>query len=203
MMILIIGYPGSGKSELAESMVTEMSAPGERIYLATMIPCGADGRDRVARHRKMREGRGFITIEAPFDVSASLGAFFASDRTGRLTDKVSSSEPAEAGGSEKADPSELSAAENEKTPVSYTVLLECLSNLTANEMFERHTDEALLADRIEKDISRLSEKVRDLVIVSNHFEITDDFDEDTVRYAEIMDTVNDRISTIADRTIRL
>ena len=69
MTVLIIGHPDSGKSELAERMVTEISAPGERIYLATMIPYGEDGAARVEKHRKMREGKGFTTIEAPFDIS--------------------------------------------------------------------------------------------------------------------------------------
>lgn len=59
MTTLIIGYPDSGKSAMAERMVTEMSEPGERVYLATMIPFGQEGRDRIARHRKLREGKGF------------------------------------------------------------------------------------------------------------------------------------------------
>ena len=44
MNVLIIGYPDSGKSKLAEDMVLEMSAPGERVYIATMIPFGEEGR---------------------------------------------------------------------------------------------------------------------------------------------------------------
>ena len=58
--VLIIGYPDSGKSAIAEKMVTEMSDPDCRLYVATMIPYGQEGRDRVEKHRRMRAGKGFI-----------------------------------------------------------------------------------------------------------------------------------------------
>ncbi len=84
-----------------------------------------------------------------------------------------------------------------------TVLLECLSNLVANELFERHESSDAAADRIISDIARLKELVRDLVIVSNHYEIKEDFDEETMMYARILDAVNDRIGAIADKVIRI
>ena len=165
MTVLIIGYPESGKSVLAENMVTEMASPGERVYLATMIPCGDEGAARVERHRKMRESKGFETIEAPFDVASSV------EENGGCADR--------------------------------TVLLECLSNLAANELFERHVSADAAADRISSDIARLKGLVRDLVIVSNHYEIKADFDEETVMYAKMLDTLNDRISAVADKVIRI
>ena len=165
MTVLIIGYPDSGKSELAEDMVMEMTSPGERVYLATMIPCGDEGAARIKRHRKMREGKGFETIEAPFDVASSF------EENGGCADR--------------------------------TVLLECLSNLAANELFEREESPDAAADKIISDIARLKELVRDLVIVSNHYEIKEDFDEETVMYAKMLDTLNDRISAVADKVIRI
>ena len=165
MTVLIVGYPESGKSELAESMVMEMASPGERVYLATMIPCGDEGAARIKRHRKMREGKGFETIEAPFDIA--------------------------------------SAAEEKGGYADRTVLLECISNLAANELFERHESADAAADKIVSDIARLKELVRDLVIVSNHYEIKEDFDEETVMYAKMLDTLNDRISAVADKVIRI
>ena len=167
MTVLIIGYPDSGKSAIAEDMVMEMSAPGERVYLATMIPYGDEGRLRIGKHRKLREGKDFVTLEAPFDISEAFDAFPIREQR------------------------------------SCTVLLECLSNLVANEMFERHTDADAAADRITADVLALSGRVRDLVIVSNHFEITKDFDEETVLYAKTLDAVNDRLSAVSDKTIRL
>ena len=165
MTVLIVGYPESGKSELAEDMVMEMASPGERVYLATMIPFGDEGASRIERHRKMREGKGFETIEAPFDVASAI------EEKGDCADR--------------------------------TVLLECLSNLAANELFERHESADAAADKIVSDIARLKELVRDLVIVSNHYEIKEDFDEETMMYARILDAVNDRIGAIADKVIRI
>ena len=165
MTILIVGYPESGKSELAEDMVMEMASPGERVYLATMIPFGDEGASRIERHRKMREGKGFETIEAPFDI--------------------------------------VSAFEEKGGCADRTVLLECLSNLAANELFEREESPDAAADKIISDIARLKELVRDLVIVSNHYEIKEDFDEETVMYARTLDAVNGRIGAIADKVIRI
>lgn len=165
MIVLIIGYPDSGKSRLAEDLVMEMSPSGKRIYLATMIPYGEDGRRRIEKHRKLREGKGFITIEAPFDVADAI------DSTEDLHDTA--------------------------------VLLECLSNLVANELFGRHSEPEAVTDKIRKEILSLAGRVGDLVIVSNHFDITEDFDEDTRSYAVTMDAVNDSISALADRVINI
>lgn len=169
MTVLIIGYPESGKSVLAEHMVMENSAPEERIYLATMIPYGEDGEERVARHRRMREGKGFITVEAPFDLCESLEEF----------------------------------ADKESIDLSgMTVLLECVSNLAANELFERGAERNETIEKVCSDISSLAGKVRNLIIVTNHFEEEECFDEETLAYAGTLDRINERLSRLADDTVR-
>lgn len=167
-VVLIIGYPDSGKSSLAEKTVLELSDPCDRIYLATMIPFGDEGSARIERHRRMREGKGFVTIEEPFDIYDRLAAEF------------------DAGGLK-----------------SKTVLLECVSNLAANEMFERHAAPEEAADKITDDIKRLAGQVRNLVIVTNHFEKESSFDEETLAYADMVDVINDRLSVFADKVIRI
>ena len=62
MLHLITGGSGSGKSEYAERQVQESGA-GKRIYIATMIPYGEDGRQRVERHRRLRSEKNFETVE--------------------------------------------------------------------------------------------------------------------------------------------
>ena len=42
-----------------------MSLPGEKIYIATMEPFGAEAEERIARHRALRAGKGFSTVERP------------------------------------------------------------------------------------------------------------------------------------------
>ena len=170
MITLIIGYPDSGKSAIAEKMVTEISEPDERIYIATMIPYGDEGRERVERHRRFRAGKGFRTIESPFDICTAAA--------------------------------DLSKEDNVKLQ-DMTVLLECVSNLVANELFVRHTDPEEMTDRLYRDIRHLSEQVRNLIIVTNHFEIEEGFDDETRMYSASLDELNERLSKFADNTIRL
>lgn len=66
MVNLVIGAAASGKSEYAEDIV--MSLPGEKIYIATMEPFGAEAEERIARHRVLRAGKGFTTVERPRDL---------------------------------------------------------------------------------------------------------------------------------------
>ena len=68
MLLFVTGGSGSGKSAWAESRVTA-SGLKSRIYIATMEPFGAEGQARIARHRKMREGKGFTTLERTTDLA--------------------------------------------------------------------------------------------------------------------------------------
>ena len=65
MFIIVTGGSASGKSEYAENLVPNA---GSRVYLATMEPFGAEAEARIARHRKLREGKGFETIECPVNI---------------------------------------------------------------------------------------------------------------------------------------
>lgn len=95
MLCLVTGGSGSGKSEWAEGKVLEIAGE-KKLYLATMRSFGAEGERRVKRHRALRAGKGFETIEKAVDL------------TGISPDKLEGA----------------------------TVLLEDLSNLIANEMFD-------------------------------------------------------------------
>lgn len=92
MLIEIIGGSGSGKSEFAEKYCMELCS-GKKYYIATMQPFDEEGKLRVLRHRKLREGKRFVTVEC---------------QTG------------------------LESVQTEKHA---TILLECMSNLVANEMY--------------------------------------------------------------------
>lgn len=68
MFCFVIGGAGSGKSAYAEHLAA--AAPGPRYYLATMQPgTGPETAARIARHRAMRAGKGFVTIERPLDLA--------------------------------------------------------------------------------------------------------------------------------------
>lgn len=66
MLILITGGAASGKSEYAETIICARAR--SRLYLATMQPFGSAARARIARHRALREGKGFETLERPLDL---------------------------------------------------------------------------------------------------------------------------------------
>ena len=69
MMMMVLGGAASGKSEYAERMALEMAGGDAHYYLATMQPYGESGAFRVRRHRKLREGKGFVTMELTQDIA--------------------------------------------------------------------------------------------------------------------------------------
>ena len=64
---LILGPNNSGKSLLAEKLVVETKNL-YRIYLATMIPQTQENNQRIKKHILQREGKGFTTIEEPWNI---------------------------------------------------------------------------------------------------------------------------------------
>ena len=68
MLVLVTGGAASGKSAHAERLLCDY-APSSRLYLATMQPFGAAAQARIARHRALRQGKGFETIERPLDLT--------------------------------------------------------------------------------------------------------------------------------------
>ncbi len=68
MLIFVYGGSGSGKSAFAERLIVESGA-ARRIYLATMEPYGEEAGERIARHRALRAGKGFETVERPSDLA--------------------------------------------------------------------------------------------------------------------------------------
>ena len=67
MFCLVIGGAASGKSAWAEAHAVKLG--GERLYLATMQPFGAEALQRVQKHRRGRKGKGFQTLERYTDLA--------------------------------------------------------------------------------------------------------------------------------------
>ena len=66
MIALFTGGSGSGKSEMAELYACRLAAKKKPLYyFATMRVWGGEGRARVEKHRRQREGKGFATVECP------------------------------------------------------------------------------------------------------------------------------------------
>ena len=61
MIAVVTGGAASGKSAFAERLAC--ASPGPHAYVATMRHGDAETEARIARHLRMREGKGFFTVE--------------------------------------------------------------------------------------------------------------------------------------------
>ena len=153
MIHLITGGSASGKSAYAEKLAVE-AGEKTRYYLAAMKPWGKEGQERVERHRKMRAGKGFTTVECYTcreQAALSLG---------------------------------------EEKPEKRVILLECMSNLLANEQFEEGGSDQEILARIRGGIRSLQKRAETLIIVTK---------EETVRYLRLLGGVNRFLAQEADR----
>lgn len=167
-MILIIGTPDSGKSALAESLVCKLSKGEMVAYIATMIPFDEEGKNRIERHRKLREGKNFMTFEEPFCVSNVI---------------------------EKIHENKLDTALLECTSNLVGNVMHKPGNV---DVYEKYGIVDEIIDGIVSDILSLSKSVRNLVVVANYFENNAEYDEDTTRYVSVNNAVNERLKEISD-----
>lgn len=68
---LILGPNNSGKSLYAETLAAQDSVH-PLIYIATMIPQTDENFTRIEKHRMQRAGKGFQTIEEPWEIDTLL-----------------------------------------------------------------------------------------------------------------------------------
>ena len=167
MITIIIGGSGSGKSEYAENYIMSVSEEKQKYYLATMQVYDEEGQKKINRHRNLRQGRDFLTIEQPVDIDMAV-------RKMEYGEKV--------------------------------VLLECMSNLVANEMFggEASKKKNEVVEKIIREIHTLQENVTELVIVTNNvFEDGISYDDTTMEYLAAMGRINELLAKRADKVIEV
>ena len=83
MMVLVTGGASSGKSAFSEQVACKL--PGPRFYLAAMKPFGEEGARRIARHRALRAGKGFSTVECYEGLHTVAGQVAPAQEAGRGT----------------------------------------------------------------------------------------------------------------------
>ena len=180
MITLVTGGSGSGKSAYAESLLS--SCEGIRYYIATMQIYDAEGEKKVERHRKLRAGKGFLTIESPINVGKIQFAC--------------------AGEAEQAQYRQETERKVQGSSEKKSALLECMSNLTANEMFTKDgmKSEEEVVEKIVSEIQTLSQKLDNLVIVTNNvFEDGVIYDAGTMEYLKALGRINTALARLADR----
>ena len=154
MTTLITGGSKCGKSRLAESLLDNCT--GRKIYIATMKPFGEEAFAAIDRHRKMRAGKGFETIEKYTGLHEIV------------------------------------------LPEKCHILLECIGNLCANEMF----DNEVISDpteRIIAGIRHLRKYAETLFIITNNVGSDGiDYGAGTNKYIETMGRINTLIAEMSD-----
>lgn len=170
MFHLITGGSGSGKSEYAEQKLMEYASHSKRnkkrYYIATMIPFGKETEEKIARHRKLRAGKGFETIECYTDLKK--------------------------------------AAEILQTKETGSVLLECMSNLVANEMFQESGARENTVNAVMEGIRSLREQTGDLVIVTNEiFSEAARYEGETETYQRYLGEINQKLAVLSDQVVEV
>lgn len=85
-----------------------------------------------------------------------------------------------------------------------TVLLECVSNLTANEMYSKKGRGELAAEMILQGIQRLVKLTANVVIVGNNvFEDGISYDDSTTEYIRQMAVIQNRVAQEADEVVEV
>ena len=168
MLHLVTGGSGSGKSEYAERLITEFGEKEpwrKKYYIATMMPYGEETKLKINRHRLMREGKGFLTVECYTCLKNKMKEV--------LTDM------------------------KEEQPL---VLLECMSNLAANEMYSDGGAGNQATEEIMEGIDFLKKQSRFLVVVTN--EVFSESEPDSAEmnlYKQVLGEINCRVSQMAER----
>lgn len=161
MLTIVTGGSGSGKSAFAEDKVLAFGEV-QRVYIATMHPFDEESHKRIERHRKMRAGKGFETVEC------------------------------------------YTGLKDVKLPSGCVVLLECMSNLVANEMFEEQGAHEQTVKDIISGIDELVRQAAHVVIVTN--EIFSDavvFDKEMASYLEYLGKINQAVALRADEVVEV
>ena len=189
MVVLVTGGSGSGKSAFAEEYLMRLSTQEEtKYYIATMQPFGEESLARIRRHQRLRAGKGFTTIEQSRDLTK------AAQRIAKPSNQF------------QEEAVTINRPENSVPFIRDTALLECMSNLVANEMFAenkiRLRDEvtAQILDGIEALNSQLAHF---LIVTNNVFEDGISYEETTAEYIEAMGQVNERLAAMADTVIEV
>lgn len=90
--------------------------------------------------------------------------------------------------------------ENAAVPAGSAVLLECMSNLCANELFSPEGRGDASEEAILRGVERLKQRSGTLVVVSNEvFSGGAEYEGDTLRYLHLLAALNRRMAAMADR----
>lgn len=180
MISLIIGGSGSGKSAFAEDILLARSK-SRRIYIATMQPVDQECLARIQKHRAMRAQKSFQTIEC----YTHLHKLRIADADGAVN-----------------------LSKNYRNPchdrMRYDILLECISNLAANECFAPRGGPNQAVQAVVDGVNHLATQAAQLVLVSSAvFSDGIAYDASTKEYMRCLAEVHARLAGLADEVIEM
>ena len=169
MITLVKGPPDCGKSKFAEQLAVNCNMK-PLYYLATMKVMDEVGRERVKKHRRQREGAGFITLEIPVDiqnfpdtVTDAAGSAVVLECVSNLVGNLMYDDP----------------------HMSY-------------KCRQGSAGEGVLIDDAVSRITTLAGRVGHLIVVSTDYDHSEEEDSDTALYIRLIDAVNNELCRSAD-----
>lgn len=185
MMMLIVGGSGSGKSSYAEQCVEECTG-----FLS----------QRNESEKKAENQKYYLATMQVFDGDAEAKKKVERHRRLRHNKGYITIE----------QPTDLHCAVEKMNLTGKsgmrTALLECVSNLTANEMFSGEKPQLAeqVSAKVIRDIEQLRQSVTHLVVVSsNVFEDGIAYDAATMEYIRAMGMINRGLAVMADRVVEV
>jgi len=186
MFVMVTGGSGSGKSAYAEERILRFEDV-RRYYIATMQCHDPETEARIARHRQMRAGKGFVTIERDLDLKGLL-----------LPEEYGEDGPLQ----ECIAPEGRAEKKNRSVCSGVSVLLECMSNLAANEMFDPRGAGEGAYRQIQLGIDSLLKQCDNLVVVTNEiFSDGETYSEETLAYQKLLGEINRYMAARADEVV--
>ena len=181
MFTLVIGGSASGKSEYAERHVMALSG-GPRIYIATMERFGEEAEARIARHRALRRGRGFETVEC----CQNIGSLTLPENSNVLLEDLGNLVANEMfTGSGSPEGTGTPSPEGAGTPFPEEIT-------------------ALLPDRIAEEIEKLRAGCAHLTIVANDvFCGGKEYEGETLAYLRVLAKLSRQLAQKADRVVEV
>lgn len=181
MLYVITGGSASGKSEYAErvalSIHKKTGSQGRLLYVATMLPYEDECQRRIIKHQRMRQGKGFTTIEC----------YIGLEKVRVESDDV--------------------------------ILIECMSNLLANEMFAEggqtsveedkqkesvEANEMLIKKAILEPLGKMEQNAAGVVVVTNEvFSDGAEYENEIEEYCAFLGKINTELGKAAEGVVEV
>ena len=188
MNVFVSGGAKNGKSMFAQKTARDMAEEKglPLYYIATMIPRDHEDRERIARHRREREGWGFETIECGEGLAGLLDGFVGATETG---DEAGSPHRDEAAG---------------MAPQG-VFLLDSVTALLSNEMFrEDGSVDHEAPERVAEDCVAFAKATKNTVFVSDY--IYGDgigYDKLSEEYRHGLAMIDRRLAQVCERVVEV